>query len=78
VNCDECDNAERQPAVRSRLAERDGHTAIVLGVPVEECPACGQVWLTMETAVRLDELFNQLLSSGAEMAQIHWDAVRAA
>ena len=78
MRCDVCDNGERRPAVRSRLAEKDGHTAIVLGVPVEECPACGQVWLTMETAVRLDELFNQLLVSGADVAQIHWDAVRAA
>ena len=42
-----------------RLAEKDEHTAIVRGVPVEECPACGQVWLTMETAVRLDGLVNQ-------------------
>jgi hypothetical protein len=31
-----------------------------------------QVWLTMGTAVRLDEIFDQLLASGAEMAQIHW------
>ncbi len=37
--------------------------AIVLGVPVEECAACGQVWLTMETALRLDELFNSYWSA---------------
>jgi hypothetical protein len=29
----------------------------LLGVPVEECVACGQVWLTMDVAKRLDALF---------------------
>jgi YgiT-type zinc finger domain-containing protein len=72
MRCDVCDSGDRQPAFRSRLAEKNGHTAMVLGVPVEECPACGQVWLTMGTAVRLDELFDQLLAGGEEMAQIHW------
>lgn len=78
MRCDNCDNGDRRPAIRSRLAERDGHTAIVLGVPVEECPACGQVWLSMDTAIRLDELFTQLLASGAETAQIHWNSPQAA
>ena len=32
-------------------------------------PACGQIWLTMETAIQLDAVFNRLLASGAEMAQ---------
>ena len=78
MRCDVCDNGERAPALRSRVTERDGRTALVLGVPVEECPACGQVWLTLEVAKQLDTLFNQLLSSGAELAQTHWDATRAA
>ena len=78
MRCDVCDTGERVPARRSRLTERDGRTALVLGVPVEECPACGQVWLTLEVAKQLDALFNQLLSGGAELAQTHWDATRAA
>ncbi len=78
MRCDNCDNGDRVPATRSRIAERSGRTAVVLGVPVEECLACGQVWLTMEVAKRLDVLFDQLLASGAELAQAHWDAPRAA
>jgi YgiT-type zinc finger domain-containing protein len=78
MRCDTCDNGERRSAVRSRLAEKDGHNAIVLGVPVEECTACGHVWLTTETAVRLDELFNQLLLSGAELTQIQWNPAQPA
>lgn len=47
-------------------------------MPVEVCPAYGQVWLSMETARRLDQLFTKLLDSGAESAQMHWDSPLAA
>ena len=78
TRCGRCDQGVRQPERRARLAERDGRTALVLYVPVEVCPACGQVWLTMPVAKRLDELFDQLLASGAESAQLHWEGVAAA
>jgi YgiT-type zinc finger domain-containing protein len=78
MRCDQCDNGERRSERRARMAERDGRTAVVLEVPVEICPACGQVWLSMEVAKRLDALFNQLLASGAESSQIHWDQHEAA
>ena len=78
MRCDNCDNGKRRPTHRARLAERDGRTALVLGVPVEVCPACGQVWLTMEVAKRLDLLFDRLLANGAESAQIHWEQPQAA
>ena len=78
THCDTCANGTRQPAFRARVAERNGATAVVLGVPVEECPSCGQVWLAMKTAIHLDEMFNRLLASGAELAQSHWDATVAA
>jgi YgiT-type zinc finger domain-containing protein len=78
MRCDNCDNGERRQARRARLAELDGRTALVFGVPVEVCPACGQVWLTMEVAKRLDTLFDRLLASGAESAQIHWEQAQAA
>jgi hypothetical protein len=32
----------------------------------------------MDTAIQLDEIFNRLLASGAEMAQTHWDSAAAA
>lgn len=76
--CEHCDQGDRRPGHRARLAERDGRVALVLNVPVEVCPACGQVWLTMPVAKRLDELFNRLLASGAESAQVHWDPAVAA
>ena len=78
MRCERCDNGEREPARRARLAERDGRTAVVLDVPVEVCPSCGQIWLTMDVAKRLDVLFDQLLDTGAESSQIHWDHAHAA
>jgi YgiT-type zinc finger domain-containing protein len=73
TRCERCDQGERRPEQRARLAERDGRTALVLNVPVEVCPACGQVWLTMPVAKRSDALFDRLLASGAETAQVRWD-----
>ena len=78
MRCEHCDNGERRPARRARLAERGGHTALVLDVPVEECTSCGAVWLTMDVAKRLDGLFDRLLASGAESSQVHWEQAQAA
>ena len=78
TRCGRCDQGERRPEQRARLSERDGRVAVVLDVPVEVCPAGGQVWLPMPVAKRLDELFNRLLASGAESAQVHWNQPVAA
>lgn len=78
MRCEVCNNGERVAARRARLAERDGRIALVLDVPVEICPACGQAWFTMDVAKHLDTLFDRLLASGAETAQIHWEQSQAA
>jgi hypothetical protein len=59
------------------VAERDGRVAVVLGVPMEECPACGDRWLDWETARRLDGLLNAMLASDVEVATRHFDATDA-
>lgn len=78
TRCERCDQGDRLHARRARLAEKGGRAAVVLDVPVEICPACGQVWLSMRVAKRLDQVFSQLLASGAESAQVHWDSSVAA
>ena len=78
MRCQHCDQGERRPQRRARLAEDDGRTAVVLDVPVEVCPACGQVWLSMPVAKQLDELFTRLLASGAEASTAHWNDAEAA
>lgn len=73
MRCPTCDQADRVPVRRAKLAERDGHVAIVTGVPMEECPSCGQRWLDMDVAETLDTMLRRLLNSGAETATGHWD-----
>ncbi|MDA8269133.1 MAG: YgiT-type zinc finger protein [Actinomycetota bacterium] len=78
MRCEHCNNGERRPVRRAQLAERNGRTAVVLDVPVEVCDSCGEVWLAMDVAKQLDELFTRLLDSGAESSQIHWGQAEAA
>jgi YgiT-type zinc finger domain-containing protein len=74
--CMECDNGRRRPAWRAQVAEKDGRTALVLGVPVEVCDSCGQVWLTMDVTKRLDELFTAMLATDVEVATRHFEPSR--
>lgn len=78
MDCDHLDDGQWRPARRDHMTERDGRTALVLAVPVEECRACGETWLTIEIAKHLDSLFNELLRSGAQNSRIHWDQSHAA
>jgi YgiT-type zinc finger domain-containing protein len=75
MRCDTCDQAHRRHVHRAELAERDGRVAVVLDVPMEECPSCETLWLSMETAKQLDTALDSLLESGAEVATAHWDRV---
>ncbi len=74
MRCEQCDNGQRRPTRRARVAEKKGRTALVLGVPVEECDACGQVRLTMDVAKRLDAMFTDMLSSDLEVATRHFES----
>ena len=73
IRCAECDNGKRRPERRAQVAEKGSRTALVLGVPVEACDACGHAWLAMETAKRLDAMFTEMLSSDLEVATRHFD-----
>ena len=63
THCARCDNGERRAATRARVAERNGRTAVVLGVPVEVCEA-----------KRLDTMLNDMLALDVEVATRHYDA----
>jgi len=73
MGCERCDQDDRQPARRAKLAQRDHKVAVVLGVPMEECPACGDQWLKWDVTARLDELFGEMLASDIEVATRHFD-----
>jgi YgiT-type zinc finger domain-containing protein len=63
MRCGVCDNGERRPARRPYVEERDERVAVVTGVPVEECPACGEIWLDEAVALRLDALLTEMLAT---------------
>jgi YgiT-type zinc finger domain-containing protein len=72
MRCERCDQGERRPVKRAKLAERDGRVAVVLGVPMEECPACAERWLAWNVAKRLDVLLDEMLASDVEVATRHY------
>ena len=78
MRCQRCDEGDRISVRRAKTAERDGKVAVVLGVPMEECPACGDRWLAWDVAQRLDELLTTMLAGDLEIATRHFDARSAA
>lgn len=70
--CERCGQGERARVARAKLAERDGKVAVVLGVPMEECPACGERWLSFETARRLDDVLRTMLAGDSEVTTTHF------
>jgi hypothetical protein len=46
--------------------------AVVLDVPMEECPACGDRWLDWDIARRLDDLLTAMLAGDLEVATRHF------
>ena len=73
MRCERCDQADRLSVKRAKLAEREGKVAVVLEIPMEECPACGERWLGWDVARRLDDLLNSMLSGDVEVATRHFD-----
>lgn len=63
MRCPGCANGERRPGRRPYVDERGGRVAVVTDVPVEECPACGEVWLDEAVALRLDALLTEMLKA---------------
>ena len=78
MRCERCDQGDRVAVRGAKIAERDGKVAVVLGVPMEECSACGERWLAWEIAERLDEMLTTMLDSDAEVATRHFDDARSA
>lgn len=78
MRCERCDQGERVAVRRAKIAERDGTVAVVLGVPMEECSACGERWLAWDVAERLDEMLTTMLDSDAEVATRRFDDARTA
>jgi Zn-finger nucleic acid-binding protein len=78
MRCKRCDQVERRPINRAKLAERDNRVAVVLDVPMEECPACAGRWLMWDVASRLDDLLTAMLTNDVEVATRHFSKAKTA
>jgi len=78
MRCARCDEGERIAVMRAKMGERDGRVAVVLGVPMEECAACAERYLTWDVAEKLDALLNAMLAGDVEIATRHFDISSAA
>lgn len=74
MSCERCGQQDRVSARRAKVTEREGRVALVLEVPMKECPSCGDRWLSWETAGRLDELSTSMLANDVEVATRHFDS----
>jgi hypothetical protein len=63
MRCQRCDQRDRRPVRRAELAERDAKVALVLDVPMQGCPACGERWQDWDIARRLEELLTAMLAA---------------
>jgi YgiT-type zinc finger domain-containing protein len=50
-DCTRCAQGERVLVRRAKIAERTGRVAVVLGIPMEECPSCGERYLDWEVRI---------------------------
>lgn len=78
MRCGRCDQGERVAVLRAKMAERSGRVAVVLGVPMEECPACAERYLAWEVAEKLDALLDAMLTGDVEVATRHFETTTAA
>ncbi len=78
MRCERCDQGVRVAVLRAKMAERSGRVAVVLGVPMEECPACAERYLAWEVAEKLDALLDAMLAGDVEVATRHFETTTAA
>lgn len=62
MSCTVCGSGERVPATKPYVEEKNGHVAVVTGVPVTVCDSCGETWLDATVAQALDALLTEMLS----------------
>jgi len=63
MSCNVCGNGERVPARKPYVEEKDGRVAVVTGVPVTICDACGETWLAHDVAHTLDRQLAEMLKT---------------
>ncbi len=76
--CVTCDRGEMREARHPKVVERGGQVAVVRGVPVLVCDACGEVYLEADVAKQLDLLFRRLLDGPVDHVIAHYEQAAVA
>lgn len=71
MRCDEC-QSETSVTLRPRAFERGGRLIVVRDVPLQECDACGEVYLTTIVAGRLDVITRHVLDGPSDVAVVQY------
>lgn len=77
MECVMCEGT-RTATICPKAVERDGKVAVIRDVPVEIGDSCGDVYLDMEVAKRLDVLFRQMLSGNIDQVLGHYEPLFSA
>jgi YgiT-type zinc finger domain-containing protein len=78
MRCPVCGNGDRRPARRPYVAQKGSRVAVVTDVPVEECPACGEIWFAEQVALTLDGLLTEMLTTETVAIRPYPDAASSA
>ncbi len=63
MTCNRCGEGVRVPTTRPYVDDRDGHIAVVTGVPVTAWESCGETWLNEDDAIALDAMLTDILKT---------------
>ena len=73
VYCTTCRVGRTAPTSRTKAFDRGGRLAVIQGVPVEVCGDCGETFLDVAVAIRLDRLVGGVLSGPSEVAFVRYE-----
>jgi YgiT-type zinc finger domain-containing protein len=68
MKCVICHVGETKPGLASEYFERDGKGVVVRGIPAEVCQTCGESYTDELTAERVEELVEDALKNGPDVA----------
>lgn len=68
MRCFVCGSGAVEPGHVAYMVERDGHVAVIRGVPAEVCGQCGEEVFAAETAQAVYDQAEHILANGSEVA----------
>ena len=74
MKCAMCRHGETENGTTTMTLEREGVTLVVKAVPAQVCSTCGEVYVAEAGAMRLFQMAEEAVRSGAEVEVIRYRA----